>query len=776
MFDPSHPDFSDTPLGAKRPRFCYSLSDASLPSLVTIVTVFCDGAPLFQETVHSVLGQSFQQWEWVVVNKGSTDRISVQVLDRYRHQDARIRVVDCGANQGFSAAWNKGFADARSSYVVHLDSTCLLEPTAVEKCWWCLESYPEFAFVDARSVVLDADAHLWRDGFHSGSALLEKNTVAGVRIVRKAVHEAVGGFDEDLDAGFAEWDFWMRCAAHGYWGGTIPEFLVWNQGLREESGQGDTSWAERLRAFRGELRQRYPQLWNGNFPRLEVRWEPNYAAMSDTLPCENALPKEKPRLLMIAPKLAIGGVEKFNLDLLQQLNRLGWEVTVATSEREAHSWLPLFARYTPDVFALCHFLQLVDYPRFLSYLVRSRDVDVVLVSNSQLGYQLLPYLRSRHPEVSFVDISHLEDEQWRNGGTPRMAVTYQELLDLNLVISRHLERWMVEHGADGERLRVSYCNVNVDEWQPDPAQRAAVRRKMGVDVETPLVLFAGRLCAQKQPTVLAQTLLILVNRNCRFVAVVAGDGPDLAWLRRFVARYGLADRIRVLGGLPSDCVRRLMCAADVLFLPSKYEGIALVIYEAMACGLCVVTADVGGQGELVTPECGVLITPSEEGADVEEYAAVLEELLGDTERCREMGRAGRARVAKNFRVDQMGERVVSLLREAIRLHDERPRPIPSPGLGRACAVEAIELTRLGDVAGRLLRERERRASSAPPPGVKINSHLLDPYHAQPRTLAYFTIQALLAPHYRNALNWRAMRWLVPLKDRLKRALVGKAQV
>jgi glycosyltransferase involved in cell wall biosynthesis len=496
--------------------------------------------------------------------------------------------------------------------------------------------------------------------------------------------------------------------------------------------------------------------------------------MSDAYPGENLLPKEKPRLLMVAPKLAVGGVEKFNLDLLQQLNRLGWEVTVATTEREAHSWLPLFARFTPDVFVLCHFLQLADYPRFLSYLVRSRDVDAVLVSNSQLGYQLLPYLRSRHPHVSFVDVSHVEDERWRNGGTPRMAVTYQELLDLNLVVSSHLKRWMVDQGADGDRVRVSYCNVDVEKWQPHPDDRAAVRRELGVDVATPLVLFAGRLCAQKQPSVLAQTLLLLARKNCRFVAVVAGDGPDLAWLRNFVGRHRLADRVRVLGGVASDRVRRLMCAADVLFLPSKYEGIALVLYEAMACGLCVVTADVGGQGELVTPECGVLVTPRGGAADVQGYAAVLEELLGDPERCRGMGRAGRERVAQNFRVDRMGERVVSLLREAIRLHDERPRPIPSTGLGRACAVEAIELTRLGDVAGRLLKERTPGASSAPLAGVNVNSHLLDPYHAGPRALVYFTMQALLASYYRKALSWKAMGWLVPLKDRLKRAFVGEA--
>ncbi|MGH8010772.1 MAG: glycosyltransferase family 4 protein, partial [Candidatus Binatia bacterium] len=341
--------------------------------------------------------------------------------------------------------------------------------------------------------------------------------------------------------------------------------------------------------------------------------------MSDTLPWENSLRKDKPRLLMIVPWLTMGGADKFNLDVLEQLTRQGWEVTVATTLTADHSWLPAFARLTPDIFILQHFLRPVDHPRFLRYLIQSRQVDVVLIANSELAYLLLPYLRTQCPGVAFADFCHMEEEYWKNGGYPRRAVEYQELLDLNIVSSQYLQEWMVQRGADARSIRVCYTNIDPQRWHPDQEQRAIVRQELAVDDTVPVVLYAGRICRQKQPRVFAQTMLRL-SGMISSVALVAGDGPELEWLRSFVHKHSLSDRVRLLGAVPNARIRELMMAADVFFLPSEWEGIALSIYEAMACGLPVVGADVGGQRELVTPECGILITRSDEKTEMRHYA------------------------------------------------------------------------------------------------------------------------------------------------------------
>lgn len=766
MIDATHPDFANTPVSPQRPQFSYQPQDRTVLPCVTIITPFYNTGEIFYETARSVLQQSLQQWEWLIINDGSTDVQSLAILEKYRHCDTRIRVIDHETNKGLSAARNTGFRAAQAPYVVQIDSDDLLEPTAVEKWVWYLESYPEFAFVSGYSVGFGALEYLWEKGFHNGNAFREDNLVDATCAIRKTVHEQVGGYDETIREGCEDWDFWLRCANAGYWGGTLPEYLDW---YRRRSSHGDrwANWGNphQLEAFRKSLRERYPQLWKGKFPQLHPAWHLPNATVPNVLPWANALQKRKPRLLMILPWFTVGGADQFNLAAVAQLIAKGWEVSIATTLKGDHSWLPSFSRLTPDIFILHHFLRLVDYPRFLRYLISSRQTDVVMISNSELGYLLLPYLRATCPRVAFVDYCHAETEYWKNGGNPNLAVEYQELLDLNLVASAHLKSWMVKRGAQPDDIEVCYINVDAEKYRSDSQRRADIRRDLQLSEQIPVVLYVGRICAERPPQVLGQTLLQLKKMNEQFVAIVVGDGPDLDWLRAFIRRQGFKEQVRLLGAVANDRVRDLMTAADVFFLPSRWEGIALSIYEAMASGLAVVGADVGGQRELVTPECGVLVAKSNDETEARTYASVLSQLLHDPTQRQSLGRSARERVSTCFRLDQMGERIDLLLREAIRRHGEGKRPKPGQGLGHASASQAIEYVRLAETVEGLWQERTQAQAA-----LNVLPHLLDPNSDSWRTLAYFTLRRLFFPYYHAGLN-KNMRWLLPIKDAVKKTLL-----
>jgi glycosyltransferase involved in cell wall biosynthesis/GT2 family glycosyltransferase len=694
MIDPQHPDYTNTPVSPQRPCFAYAPHDpAALPG-VTIITPFYNTGPVFQETARSVLQQSLQQWEWLIVNDGSTEPGSLALLDSYRQRDPRIRVIDHPTNRGLSAARNTGFGAARTAYVVQLDSDDLLEPTAIEKWYWFLESYPEYAFVSGYSIGFGGKEYLWPHGFHDGPASLDANQIDNKSMIRTAVHQRAGGYDETIREGGEDWDFWLRCASLGHWGGTVPEYHAWYRCRATQSDRWANLEADRWQTFREQLRQRYPSLWQGAFPTVQVRWHLENDPVPDILPCTNRLYKDKPRLLLIVPWLTIGGADKFNLDVLGQLTRLGWEVCVATTLEGDHTWLPQFAHITPDIFILHHFLRLVDYPRFLRYLIHSRQIDVVMISHSELGYLLLPYLRAHCPGVTFTDFCHAEHENWKNGGYPRMGVTYQEMLDRNFVASEHLRQWMVRQQADPQRIRVCYINIDAHLWCPDVQRRHLVRQELGVDTTLPMILVVTRLSADKAPAVLAYTARQLARKASQFVLYIVGDGAEFAWVQAFIEHHRLTEHVRLLGAVPNERVRELLTAADIFFLPSQWEGIALSIYEAMACGLPVVGTDVGGQRELVTPECGVLLARSDAETEAEQYAEVLVKLLEHPQHRQALGQAGRLRVSTHFSLEQMGERLAALLQEARQAHGTHPQPVPSPGLGLACAAQAVEYTRL----------------------------------------------------------------------------------
>ncbi|MCM2269693.1 MAG: glycosyltransferase, partial [Thermoanaerobaculia bacterium] len=618
---------------------------------------------------------------------------------------------------------------------------------------WYLESHPAAGFVGGPSVAFGAETDLSQGGFHEGDRFLRVNRARTTSMLRGEVFRAAGGFDEAIREGLEDWDFWLRCAAAGHWGGTVPEYLDWH---RRRSSHADR-WPDwdggaREAAFRRELRRRYPRLFATGVPTPALRPSSPPASLADGFPAANRLVKRKRRLLFVVPWLTTGGADKFNLDAVRELTAREWEVTVVTTLGGDHSWQPEFAAATPDVFALSHFLALADVPRFLLYLVRSRGIDLVLVSNSELGYGLLPFLRASCPGVAFVDYCHNEEPQWKEGGYPALSLAARESLDLRLVASRHLAAWMAERGADRARLETVTVNVDTAFWRADPERRAATRRELEIDADLPVILFAGRLVAQKQPRVLARTLRRLARDERRFVALVAGGGPQAKALRRQLEAPELRGRVRLLGEVSTERMRGLMSASDLFFLPSKWEGISLAVYEAMAAGLAVVAADVGGQRELVTPESGVLVEPADEATEAETYARELARLLADPEARRRLGEAARTRVEREFGVERMGARLDDLLRRACESRVPSTRAVAVPAAAGAAAARAV-------AAAALNRGSMRLWNAAPPAPF---SELDRGVRGRLFVWAYRAHQPLYEWYSR-----RGWRWPKPLRERVK---------
>jgi glycosyltransferase involved in cell wall biosynthesis len=399
------------------------------------------------------------------------------------------------------------------------------------------------------------------------------------------------------------------------------------------------------------------------------------------------------RVLLALPWLDVSGVERFACDLIGRLQARQHQVSVCATLSGEGRWRGHFTDLTGDVFGLPGFLRPADVPRFLVYLIESRGIDVVLTSNSYLTYQLLPFLRSRCPRVALVDYVHMEAEHWRNGGVGRVSVAHQELLDLTVVSTEHLRRWMIGRGARAERIEVCHTNVDTGTWNPADVSAGDVRRQLAVPEDAPVLLCAARLSPQKRPLLLAEVVRRLARVEGRgFVCVVAGDGPELPALRAFVAEHGLEDRMRLVGTVSPERMRELQAAADVFFLPSLYEGLSLTLFEAMAMETVPVAADVGGQRELVTPECGVLV-PVGDG-EIDRYVEVLRGLLDSPARRRELAAAARARVATHFALDTMGDRMAELLDRACELARIAPRVAVGSGLGLESATLVLEYRRL----------------------------------------------------------------------------------
>jgi glycosyltransferase involved in cell wall biosynthesis len=403
-------------------------------------------------------------------------------------------------------------------------------------------------------------------------------------------------------------------------------------------------------------------------------------------------------LLCLYPWLALGGADRFNLDMLSCLISRGWRATIVTTRPSTHQWRADFEQLTDDIIDLTFFPP-EQYPAQLLRIIEVRPLDCVLISHSSEGYGLLPYLRAHRPDLPYIDYCHMVGIDRRNGGYPHMSLAYAQALDLQIVSSDYLRQWMCARG--GERDRIAVCTTNVDWLHCDPARynRAALRAQLQIAPAAPVVLYAARLERQKQPMLALRVMKQVAAHISDACFLVAGDGSFASCMRGFLSWHGLEPRVRMLGAVSNQRIRELLALSDVLFLPSEGEGISLAIYEAMALEVVPVGAAVGGQPELVTPECGVLVQPGPHSYQA--YTEALLRLLQEPDLTRRMGCAARKRVIAHFGLDTMGMRMHELLIEAQALHQTRPRPRITAAAANAAARDSII------AAGRHKRKRTR---------------------------------------------------------------------
>ncbi len=456
MISPRLPDFTNTPVSERRPRVFYAAEpgQSGHAPLVSIITAYYNiPSSIFQETVRCVERLSVPYWEWLIVDDGSTNEESLRQLEELAAREPRVRVIQ-QANGGPGVARNRAAREARAPYFLQLDADDLVDPTFVEKALWLLATQPQFAACNSYTVTFGSKNMLWPHGFQEYEYSIDDNRMTNHALIRRDAWERIGGYDEGLSYEHADWDFWLNLAEAGLWGYTLPEYLTWYRTQDHSLFTAIETDGARTRAFRAQLRAKHRGL-RARFPHPMIsdplaQKEPR---LTTAAPFTNPLPKPAgtKRLLLVAPWLAMGGADKFNLDLIAQLTARGYECTVVTTAWSEDAWVDRFAALTPDIFRLHRFLTWAEYPRFLDYLIDSRRFDALLVSNSELGYALLPYLRMRHPHLPILDYNHMEEESWHNGGYPATSVAAGTLLDRRLTCSQHLRAWEIARGAPPRR-------------------------------------------------------------------------------------------------------------------------------------------------------------------------------------------------------------------------------------------------------------------------------------------------------------------------------------
>ena len=335
------------------------------------------------------------------------------------------------------------------------------------------------------------------------------------------------------------------------------------------------------------------------------------------------------RRVLLVLATSNGGVGRHVADLAAGAVAAGAAVTVAgpAATEELFGFRAAGATFVPVEIALgTH--PVADLTALVALRALVGDAEIVhahglragLLSGLALGRRRTPFVVTWHNAVLGA------------GGRRRVYARLEQRVahraTTTLCVSPDLVDRVRSLGGQDVRL----APVGARELPPPSRPVEEIRRELGIS--GPLVLCVGRLHPQKGLDILVDAAAQLDGTATPFV-VIAGEGPERPRLERAISETSAP--VRLLGR--RDDVPDLLAAADVVVLPSRWEGSPLAAHEALLAGKPLVASSVGGLPHLLGEDGAVFVPPEDPAA----LAAALDALLGDPQRRARQAAAGRAR-------------------------------------------------------------------------------------------------------------------------------------
>ncbi len=621
--------------------------------LVTVVVPYFNRADTIDETLQSLQNQTFQDFETILVNDGSTDQISVDKLSQIKKDYPFVKVID-QENQGVARARNNGIKLSKGKYVICLDSDDIIDPTYVEKCTIELEAYPQVGLVTTYKKDFGVSTEAYHIVPYNPLGLYDNNMVITAAEFRKEAWQKSGGYKSDL--GYEDWDYWLSLAEHGYWGKLIPEELFhYRVALASRFTEDkEVHWnnIKKIHQMHPGYKSKIKKLLN---QRVTTRFATPTTAFINVQKKEQYLQaaKKKPRVLITLPWMTFGGAESLVVNYCYQIKN-DFDISFVTGLKSEHEWEYKFREITPNIY---HLANMFDDPglqlEFVSNYIQTRGIDVLHIVHHGVLFPMLPELKKRYPRLKvIVTMFNTVAEQFS------LSTNYKDYIDVYTSDNAKVIHRYCEILGNDITTRVIPNGIDCsDVFRLDLFNRDEVRENLGLQKDELAVFFVGRLSEEKNPDVFvhaASQVAKAGNKKAKFFMV--GDGGMRTEIEALIESLG-PKNVTYLGYQSN--VASYLSAADIFVLPSSAEGFPLTRIEAMAMRVVVVASDVGAVADVVENGTdGFVVTPG----SADEITEAVNTLSADSALLKNMKSRSRKKVEEKYSVVQLGKNYSHLYR------------------------------------------------------------------------------------------------------------------
>jgi glycosyltransferase involved in cell wall biosynthesis len=364
------------------------------------------------------------------------------------------------------------------------------------------------------------------------------------------------------------------------------------------------------------------------------------------------------RIAHVLSSFGLGGQERMAVDLARAQRAAGHQLIAVSLAAPPEGPLALGFREVeiPAITVAKRRGFDITLPFRLARVFERENIEVVHTHNPQALIYGAP--AGKLAGAVLVHTKHGRNPDTRRRRWLRRAAA--ELVDAYVAVSPSTAQVAREHRDSAEeRLSVIENGIDLNAFTHGAGVRHAVRDELGIPRDAWVVGTIGRLAPEKDQKVLIEAMTPLLGPKRRLLIV--GDGPERPALDALVEKLGVKAHVHFTGVRRDPA--RLLASFDVFALSSKTEGLPLVVLEAMAAALPVVSTDVGGIGDVIEHErSGFLVPP----ADVAKLESALGKLYRSPDLGRRIGLAARHAVRQSHSLTRMAGEYAALYAKVLR--------------------------------------------------------------------------------------------------------------
>ena len=391
-------------------------------------------------------------------------------------------------------------------------------------------------------------------------------------MVRKSDFNRVNGYGLREKAVNEDWNFWLKLLGHDRYPVHMSFYGMWYR--RKETGELKNASKNQKKTL--EIIEETASKINKRVNAIQYpKYDYNYDLLADkidiiTPKCVN---NNKINILMILPWMITGGADRFVLDLVSNLDKDKFEITILTTEPNKNVLRQQFEE-NATVYDLTSFLSQKYWISFINYIIEKNNINLIFNTNSKFGYSILPYLKSKNPNISIIDYIHMEEWYNRNGGYSRYSSMMTSVIDKTLTCNENSKKILKEHfERNSDEIETVYIGVDEEKFNPNKFDRNELLEKYGLQNEKRYILsYICRISEQKRPILLLEIVKKLKQKRNDFLVFVVGNGNLLEKMKKKASEMEILENIKFLGNI--EKTEEIYAISDATINCSIKEGLA----------------------------------------------------------------------------------------------------------------------------------------------------------------------------------------------------------